>query len=228
MSRANIAVRGFTLVEILVAITIMAMATIIAVSTFSVVGRAYRHGTALAENLHYGDFLMDQLVLALRSAYHPEAAQGSDSAYGFWLEDGGSGPHARDRISWVKTGRALVGKRFAAGVPHRVDFGVENDQDGNTVAAVRSWRAELETEDFKRDAVPPTVVSRRIRGFECRVADDIDEIRQELVWEDQWEQTNRIPPAVELTLYLEPIEEGADPVRVRRVVGLPIAPLSWQ
>ncbi len=218
---------GFTLIEILVAITIMALATTIATSTFFVVSRAHQHGTALTQNLHYGDFLMDQLVLALRSAHHPATGQGPHSAYGFWLEDNGSGPHARDRISWVKTGPTLIGGRSTVGrVPHRVDFGIETDRDGQTVAVVRAWRTAIEPEDFNPENLPPIVVSRRIMGFECRFATNV--VNNELVWESVWDATNRIPPAVELTLYLEPIDQGDDPIRMRRVVGMPIAPLSWQ
>lgn len=218
---------GFTLVEILISISIMALATTIATSTFFVISRAYQHGTALTENLHYGDFLMDQLVLGLRSAHHPDASMGENSPYGFWLEDGGSGPRARDRISWVKTGWALIGDQSeVARVPHRIEFGLETDRDGQTVAAVKAWRTMLEPEDFDAERLEPMVISRRIMGFECRFATNV--VNNELVWESDWEATNRIPPAVELTLYLEPIESGAEPIKMRRVVGLPIAPLSWQ
>ena len=47
-------------------------------------------------------------------------------------------------------------------------------------------------------------------------------------WEDEWEPTNRIPAAVEITLYLEPLEKGDRPVAITRAVGLPVAPLSWR
>ncbi len=219
--------KGFTLIEVLISITIMSMATAIASSTFFVISRSYQHGTALTENLHYGDFVMDQLVLGLRSAHHPETHPGANSDYGFWLEEGGAGEYASDRISWVKTGHALVGQRSQVShVPHRVQFGLENDRDGNRVAVVRAWRTALEPDDFDPQRIEPIIISRRIRGFECRVA--VDVVHEQLDWEDRWDQTNRIPPAIELTLHLEPIEEGEDPIRMRRVVGMPIAPLSWQ
>lgn len=227
LSGSRIGSAGFTLVEILVAITIMAMATAIASSTFFVISRSYQHGTSLTENLHYGDFLMDQLVLGLRSAYHPETHPGAKSDYGFWLESGGFGDTASDRISWVKTGRSLIGRQSdISHVPHRVQFNLETDNDGGKVAVVRAWRTALEPDDFDPERVEPIVVSRRIRGFECRVA--VDVVDEQLDWEDQWDHTNRIPPAIELTLYFEPIEDGDDPIRMRRVVGMPIAPLSWQ
>ncbi len=218
---------GFTLVEILVAIAIMALAATIATSTFFVISRSYQHGTALTENLHYGDFMMEQLVLGLRSAHHPERSPGVNSAYGFWLEDGGIGPYARDRISWVKNGSALIGSHAeVARVPHRIDFSLEREQDGGMAAVVRAWRPAIEPDDFEIEWLQPIVVSRRLRGFECRVATNM--VNNELVWEEEWELTNRIPPAIELTLYLEPIEKGSEPIRMRRVIGMPIAPLSWE
>ena len=37
-----------------------------------------------------------------------------------------------------------------------------------------------------------------------------------------------MPVFAEITLYLRPLQEGEDPVEIRRVVEIPIAPLSWK
>ena len=47
-------------------------------------------------------------------------------------------------------------------------------------------------------------------------------------WLDNWEMTNRLPAFVELTLYLEPLEEGGQPVEIKRVVDIPVAHLGWR
>ncbi|MBN1557522.1 MAG: hypothetical protein JW951_05180, partial [Lentisphaerae bacterium] len=63
-------------------------------------------------------------------------------------------------------------------------------------------------------------------GFNCRPAFELDE-EEGIDWLDEWEDTNRIPLYVEVTLYTEPAEEGGDPVAVRRAVSIPVAALCW-
>lgn len=218
--------RGFTLLELLLAVAILSGVMVVTFLTFSAGTTAWRRGMALAENLHHGDFAVDQLVMALRSAYFPEggAAQGQ---YGFTLEDQEEGAYPADRISWVKLGTALVGQDGElAGSAHRVivDIGEDDDYDG---LRVRAWRLQGQSDLFDPEQdVAPQVLSRRVRGLNCRVAyqrkdDDID-------WLDTWEETNRLPTVVELTVFLEPLEERGDPVELKRIIGIPVAPLAWR
>ena len=37
-----------------------------------------------------------------------------------------------------------------------------------------------------------------------------------------------LPTFVELTLYLEPLDEGGQPIEIRRVVDIPVAHLGWR
>jgi prepilin-type N-terminal cleavage/methylation domain-containing protein len=219
---------GFTLVEILLAITLMAVVCAVTYMTFSVVSTAWRRGMALSDDLHHGDFAIEQLVMALRSAYYP-GTKSTDGTYGFQLEDRGQGDQSGDVISWVKLGSSLVGSDcpFYAS-PHRVQFWVGPGDDGDSCAMVRAWRLQGQAEDFDPEKVTPQAISREITGFNCRVA--YRSVNDEIEWLDTWEgdQTNKLPTMVEVTLYLKPLHDGGEAVEIKRVATIPAAPLSWK
>ena len=218
--------RGFTLLELMLAVSILAAVTTVTYLTFSTVSQAWQRGLALTESIHHGDFVIEQIVLGLRSSYFPETG-GDGSEFGFQHEDGGEGWADADTISWVKIGSALIGKEAPyAGSPHRVKLTLEDDDEGRTAVAVRSWRVKGQPEDFDPEEVEPVFLSTRIEGFNCRAAYQI--IDDEIDWMDEWEHTNKLPTVVEITLYLEPLEEGGEPVEVRRLLGIRAAVLCWR
>jgi prepilin-type N-terminal cleavage/methylation domain-containing protein len=217
--------RGFTLLELMLAVSLLAIASTVIFMVFFTATRAWKRGVALADSLHHGDFVVDQLTLALRSAYYPDTGA-AGAEYGFWMEDA-SGASPQDKMSWVKIGGALVGSDWpAAGSPHRVIVSVEPGEDGQDAICVRAWRPQGEPEEFDPvEDVEPVVISRRVHGINCRPAYRLDDGTIE--WRDEWEDTNRIPTAVEVTLYVEAVDEGEPPVEVKRVVSIPVAQNSW-
>ncbi len=218
---------GFTLIEVLFSVAILGMVTSITVMSFSSAVRAWRRATALSENLHHADFVLDQLVMGLRSAYYPDEG-GDVQGYGFVHEDDGDGPYARDTISWVKLGRSLIESdaRFAES-PHRVRFFVEDTAGGAGAAAVTAWQLIGQADDFDPDTLEPLHLSRRITGFTVRSAYETD-TADAIDWLDEWEHTNQIPRVVAVTLYLQPLEDGEEPLPMSRVIEIPAGALSWQ
>ncbi|MBN2302436.1 MAG: type II secretion system protein, partial [Lentisphaerae bacterium] len=79
---------GFTLLEILLAVSLLAIVSTLTYLSFSTITTAWKRGLAMTDELHHGDFVMEQLVMGLRSAYYPEARNPSAN-YGFWLENNG-------------------------------------------------------------------------------------------------------------------------------------------
>lgn len=217
---------GFTLLEVLLAISLLAVITAVTYMTFGAVVGSWQRGTNLVARLHHGDFIMDQLAMGVRSAYFPDGA-GNSTRYGMWLEDEGDGETTSDIMSWVKIGSSLVGKSTAfEGTPHRVIFYVTEDDDGEPSAAVKAWRLDGQPEDFDpEEDVEPVFLSRQVVGFNCRTLspDDIDEEDGEFEWQDEWEYTNDLPLAVELTVYVAPVEKEGDPVAVQRILQIPAA-----
>ena len=214
---------GFTLVEVLVTLTIFGLLTIMLFTSFHAITRSWEVGRETIDNTNHADYILDQLVAALRSAYHP----GDQSqAYGFTLVDQGDD---EDIIEWTKTGPTLVGEdaEFAA-VPHRVRVSANSD-DGFTV---RAWRQDLNADDdfdpLNDETVGEIHLSPRVVGLNCRVLDPDQEktLADELNWIDEWTATNEIPSTLELTLFLKPAEDGDSPTEAKRIVEIPLAALS--
>jgi prepilin-type N-terminal cleavage/methylation domain-containing protein len=215
--------RGFTLVEMLLAVGLLALVTALTFLTFTTVARAWKRGTDMADGIHHGDFVLDNLVMALRSAFYPA---GGGPGYGFLLEDNGDGPNASDVISWVKLGSSLVGRHSElADNPHRIRFSIEYG-DGGRQAAVRAWRITGQPDDFDPSDVEPAFISGRVTGLDCRCALKIED--GSIEWEDEWkdENTNRLPRFVEITVYLDENGPGSESLELRRIVEMPLHYLS--
>ena len=210
---------GFTLLELLLALTILSVVTAVTYLCFSTVTMAWKKGLALSDAMEHADFVMEQLVMGLRSAYY------ADASCGFTLENNGDGANSGDEIGWVKLGTALVGSQCPfSGSPHRVVFSVQKDREGKDAVLVKAWRLRGQLEDFKPEEVEPIPISSGVIGFNCRARDPESE---DVKWLDDWEETNRIPTSVEVTLYMKPLQEGEEPVEIKRIVEIPVAPLAW-
>lgn len=222
---------AFTLLEILVAVAILGLVATTVAFVMGVGVEAWRAGTEMSEESHDGEGVMEQIVMALRSAYYP--ANGSpDWDFGFQLEDGGDGESAQDSISWVKIGNSLVGEDTPwAGAAHRVRLFVEDSQAGDGPGLyVAAWQTVGQAEDFDPDEdVEPLLLSDRVVGFDCRVQDPSKaiEVGEPYEWIDEWETSNRIPDHVLITLALRPQRKGADPDVLVRCVQLPMSAVSW-
>ncbi len=216
---------GFTLLEVLLSVTILSLVSTVTFMTFSAATSAWQRGVTLCDRLHHGDFVVNQLVMGLRSAYYREGGEQPDC--GFQHTNNGDGPEATDEISWVKLGGALVGRdQSYAGSPHRVRFFLADDEEGRRSAAVTSWQINGQPDDFDPDSLDPVFLSSRVKGFNCRAAYELDG-NGKINWLDEWIETNKIPSMVEITLYIQPIKDGEPPVELKRVLGLRVAEVIW-
>jgi len=204
---------GFTMLELLVALAILVTALLIIWNTFSSTLRAWRRGGELLDNLHHGDFVMEQLVMAMRSAAFFDTAP---HVYGFRLDSQG-GRYPRDEISWVTSGSAFIppDSPLLNGL-YRITITVENNDDGDPAVAVRAYPHLAEVDEFDVD---PWYVSTKVQGIDCKPYNFEDEY-----WDDVWEDTNSVPSLVEVTLFMEPLERYGDPVTLKRLVEIPIGP----
>ncbi len=221
------AARGFTIVELLVAIALLTMVSALTFSIFATVSKAWQRGTELSQDLHHGDFVIEQLIEGLRQTRY------RDKNDGLLLIDNGDGSESRDSLSWVKEGPDLVGEDSpVAKTFHRVKFFIGRDKEtGKQGAVYTAWGdTYLQPDEFDPEDLPPEILSDRVVGFNVRVATNNFE-SDTLHWLDTWEDkmgpadnmTNHIPRFVELTLYLKPIEENQPPIMMRRWVDIPVA-----
>ncbi len=197
---------GFTLIELLVALAIFSLATAMAAASFFSVTKAWSRGGELLEQLHYGEFAMEQLVTALRGA----AWFGSKpEAFGFWLES--------DKASWVTSGTAFLppDSPLVNGL-HRLSVEV-GSVGGERGLVVRAW-PHLAEELDENDA-EPWLVAPGVEEFACEWYDfDADD------WSQDWEETNSLPKLVRVTLTMEKRENFDENLELRRVVVLEVAP----
>lgn len=225
------------MLELMLAISLLGLVTFVTYLGFSTVTTAWQRGTSLADKLHHGDFIMEQLVMGLRSMYYP--ATGLNPDYGFQFSNHGDGPRAADVASWVKLGSALVGKDSPyAGGPHRVQVTLEKETSGSESLAVRSWGLLSQVEGFESDKLPAVPIAAHVVGINFRFQEPkepaapgstaVNDLSDEIKWMDDWEDTNRIPQTIELTVYMEPLEKNGDEVEIKRIVEIPVAPLAWR
>ena len=207
---------GFTLLELLLALSIFTLVAGMAAGAFWSITRTWNRANDLLENLHYGEFAMDQLVAALRGAAWFSS---KPEAFGFWLDDsGGTSSRAANTISWVTSGTAFLppDSPLKDGL-HRLSVTVEHARGGGQGLAVRAWPHLNEETDGKD--VEPWIVVPDVRGFSCEWYDF-----EEDAWSQDWEETNSLPKVLKVSLTMEPREKDGDPVTLQRIVELEVAP----
>jgi prepilin-type N-terminal cleavage/methylation domain-containing protein len=205
--------RGFTLLEIMISIVILAIAMTVAWQTFASATRAWTSAREMLDSTHHGDFILTQLSSALRSMAFFES---TGSMYGFRMEDT-SGDFGEHTISWVTSSQAFIprGSEFQHGL-HRIEVGAGKDDDGNEGLLVSVWQHLADEEKVEKKS---WVVSENIKGLTCYVYNIEDED-----WDDEWEDTNSIPGLIEITLFAEAPDEDDDPIEYRQLIEIPLGP----
>jgi len=237
--------KGFTLIEILLAMFITSVILAVVMGAFYVGVTAWRAGTAESDGRQRADAVMDQVYMALRSAYIPAPAgarapgqprppRQAAGRHGFIFENDGDDPaSARDSISWVKIGNALVGEDCAfAGVPHRMVLSMMDGEHGEGLY-VRAWRVDGQTDDFDPEKdVEAVLLSSAVVGFNCRMLDPAQATTQsvsdEIPWIDRWDDTNSVPTAVLVSIAIAPPKRDGEALILERYVEIPLAEAAQQ
>ena len=206
---------AFTLLELLVAMVLLLTAMTIIISTFSTITRAWQQGSKAIDGLHHGDFVMEQLVSGLRSsAFFVSAPE----KYGFHLESRESGSYPNDIVSWVSSGTAFIPRdSYLTKGLHRIEVTIDDNEDGDPAFSVRAFPHLADPDET--DQMESWSVSTIVKGLDCKVYNTEDEL-----WEDEWEDTNAIPSIIQVTLFMDPLEEYGDPVEITRMIRIPVAP----
>lgn len=229
--------RGFTMIEMLLAIMILSIMTIVSTMVFHTTVRNWTIATETADNMQRLDYVTAQVAYALRSAYFPTSGQASN-ADGFMLfdENERNDPDTSDVITWTKLGPAIVGRnsRFARS-PHKVTLFVRSEKDSDDehppglIAQVIS-EDKFRPDDFDEEDESNWdwfLLGSQVQGFNCRVLDKDEPFKSGMAnWQDTWDTSNSIPRRVQLTFWMKPIEEGGDPYPVVRVLELPLWDIS--
>jgi prepilin-type N-terminal cleavage/methylation domain-containing protein len=243
--------RGFTMLELLMAIVLLGGITAVTAMTFSVITNGWQTSTEYMDKMQRADYGLDQVVSALRSLYYPHDGEQSYD-YGFILQDNGEGddPDSSDVIEWSKMGAAIVGNRNAiADTVHRVQVMILEEGDSN-------WKEEIQVtglyarlcndvaltpKDEEEDApdegygfgnselYQPVLIADGIVGFNCRVLpsdegiDDGENDRRK--FEDEFQASNSVPYKVELTFRIADPEGKSyrsNTAPLMRIVRIPL------
>ncbi len=225
--------RGFTMIELMMAVMILSVMMVITFFTFNTVVRNWQKSMELVDKIQYADYALTQVVSGLRSAYYPTDGKQSED-FGFQLYDNGDKEDAADTIVWTKLGTAIIGNSSTLSeTPHRVKLYVEKETrdspGGLMVQATPDLLTDDQKEDMKDEKIfEPYLLVQGVRGLNCRVADKDHPFNEDGAWnwQDEWNSSNSLPRAVELTFYLDRVEERGDPESVLRIVEIPLSGIS--
>jgi prepilin-type N-terminal cleavage/methylation domain-containing protein len=204
---------GFTLLEILLAITILGMISLAIYSTWAAGLAGWKRSATISESLQRERIVMDTLVELTKSAVFFKNDNGLYDITG--TRDSKTGT----TITFV-TGSDLLlppTEATAAGM-RRVSIAMYRDQWGRPFLGISNTPA-LESEDAPEPVVH--ALSTQVRGFGVRYRDP-----RSLAWVEQWEESSLIPSAIEYTVAFGPNDGRTPPVVVTRAVELPTAPFA--
>jgi len=207
---------GFTLLEVLVALTLMTTAFALIWGVFSSMLGAWRRGGEVLDRLHRGDFVFDRLEASLRSAaWYPS----QPARYGFRLETAGGETDAEDVFSWVTVSDAFQprGKTHSEGM-RRLTLRMEDGPKGDRVLAVRAQHVLADPEKLGDEDEDLLTAIPEVRGVRCEIY-----YKEDKEWRGEWTDTNALPERVRVTLSLEPLKEEKKPVVLQRIILLATA-----
>jgi len=177
--------RAFTMIEMLLATMLVGVLTTLSVLTFQAVTHGWQASTDYLDKMQRTDYALNQLIIALRSAYWPESGDSSSgksaettkggtdgkgeerNQYGFYdpYDREGERPRDSDIIEWTKKGSALIGSENAmADSVHRVrvmilEEGDTEDGDDDKFKRFKFREAIKKTGLYARAFVDPGLAS---------------------------------------------------------------------
>ncbi len=209
--------RGFTLLEILLALSILSIMSVMIFGSFRSIVDSVTATENAMESLHHGEIVFEQLVSSMRSAAYFDSNPGAFT----FLHEPGPGTPPDDMLSWVTGTMAFLPPRYPTrqGL-NRIFLSIE-EIDGQRGLAVSAYPHLLNPEDDQVEKIEPWMISPRVKGLRARFYDmRTDE------WVDEWEDERQIPQILEITLYLEPLEERGPFREIVRRIDIPVARLS--
>jgi type II secretion system protein J len=217
-ARRRVSIRGFTLVEILIAIGIFSMVLAAIYSTWTAILRASKVGLEAAAAVQRARIAGRTIEETLGSV---QSFALNQSYYAFVSENGSEA--TLSFVSRLSPSFPRSGK-FAGLDVRRVTFSLEPAPDGGRRLVLRQTPLLMEMDKDEKNY--PLVLARNVKEFKTEFWDT-----RQLDWVDEWKSTNQIPVMVKVTLKLA---DNAYSSQVRqqvtRIVSLPSVTVQpgWQ
>jgi general secretion pathway protein J len=222
---------GFTLLELVIAITILGLIMGIVYGGMRLGNRAWQAGEARVERNQRLRLVLNQLAEEIRSAYSikMKGETADDKYLAFWGEP--------ERIRFITVTAGLMSEPLENKL-RAVAYYVDGDNGlvmKETMYNYDDFFSQLDTQDAI--GLDPDVARINFRYYYLPEKDD--EVEKEGIWTTEWDPTDKenklledeegkatsesitarqLPNAVEITLSLKPEREGEDPK--------PLAPLT--
>jgi general secretion pathway protein J len=211
--------RGFTLIEILMAMAIFGLVMSAIYATWTAILRGSKAGLTVAAQAQRERVAMHTIEQALTAS---RSFQLDVQHYGFVAENGSDA-----RLSFVaRLPKSFPrGGRFGDFDVRRVAFSVENGPEAERQLVLRQCPMLM---DFDQDETEhPLVLARNVKELLLEFWDP-----RANDWTDVWTQTNQLPKMVKVTLRLAASNQSysAPKEEIVRVISLPSSavPPTWQ
>lgn len=207
---------AFTLLEIVLAVTMLALVITAIYGTWNAALKAWKRGSEVAETFQRQRIVLETLTeLAQSMAFFNSRA----GLYAVTAEHGRNGD---DSVSFVTASDVLLpqSESLAAGM-RRVTISLARDEHNRPFLALVNEPA-LEVQD-KSSPATTHVLSTDVTGFYVRYRNPRDGS-----WGDEWVEENLAPAAMEFTVVFAGHGGRAPPVVVTRAVELPAAQYAMQ
>lgn len=215
--RSNPAHEGFTLLEVILATSILVIVLSIVTATLFATVRGWRQGSRMLDAIKHGDFAMNQLTAALNSTVYFNNPRKS---YAFTFEKETHQGLPADAISFVTAHRAFLPEHSPLkDGPHRIQLYIDDDEDGRPGLFVQAVPALAGFEEYE-DAyeIESHLVSRSVQGLEISLYDKENE-----EWTTEWENENSVPERIMITVYISSDAADEDPIIFSRILDIPVA-----
>ena len=202
---------GFTLVEVLLAVTILSLVMVGVYGIWSASLKAWKRGGEATEVFQRQRVVMEALAQFAIEVYFAASPE-------LYEIIGAKNPGLGDSVSFVTSSDAFLPPSEANDVGmRRVTISLEQDEYRRTYLAIVNQPALGVTDDSKQE-LQAHVVSMDVSGFFVRYLDPRDG-----AWYDKWEDANIIPSAMEFTVVFGQPGDQIPPVTVTRAIDLPVA-----
>jgi len=203
---------GFTLVEVLLAVTILSLVMVGVYGIWSASLKAWKRGGEATEVFQRQRVVMETLTQLAQSAVYFGA---SPELYAII---GAKNPGLGDSVSFVTASDAFLPPSEGNDIGmRRVIISLERDDYQRTYLAIVNQPA-LSVKDSSKQELQAHVVSMDVSGFFVRYLDPRDGD-----WYEKWEDPNVIPSAMEFTVVFGQPGDQIPSVTVTRAIDLPVA-----
>jgi type II secretion system protein J len=209
---ARRAARAFTIIEIMIAMTIFGMIVAAIFSTWSALARGSLAGNRAAAKVQRSRVALQWLEDSLGSArsfvadvqYYTFDAENGSEAYLSFV--------SKLPPSFPRSGR------WPESDVRRVTFSIESGDNYAKRLVLRQAPVLMDMDEEEQNY--PIVLANDVKKFQMEFWD-----KQKADWLDEWTQTNQIPQMVKFTMQL-----GGDDSELTRVVSLPAVAVqsTWQ